>query len=261
MPDPETTGQPAPVEPSPAPVEAAQPEAEPTPQTPALPEKFAGKSAEEIASAYLEIEKEKGRLAQEVGELRARVPQAPQVQQFWYPQQPVQPEQRPEFDYTNPEQSIDRIVERRLEERERQRIAYEVAQREQEAGYSYNMGKDAALKSNPRLFEGIEPLVEQGVQMAYRQYGTPVTALRDPRTWERVAAAIRWERGETDRLVGLRPQPPNPPATGVPNQTRPAKAGIDLDEQSRRIAKEYGLSEQEAKEVIEKEMDISGGGR
>jgi len=261
VPENETPGQPAPAEPSPAPVETAQEPTAPTPQAPALPEKFAGKSAEEIASAYLEIEKEKGRLAQEVGELRARVSQPHPVQQVWYPQQPVQPEVRPEFDYTNPEQSIDRIVERRLEERERQRMSYEVAQREQEAAYSYNMGKDAALKSNPRLFEGIEPLVEQGVQMAYRQYNTPVTALRDPRTWERVAAAIRYERGEVDRLMSPKPQPPSPSATGVPNQTRQAKAGIELSDKDRQIAKGYGLSEQEAKEIIEREMEISGGER
>jgi len=261
VPDEETTGQPTPVEPSPAPVEAAQPAAEPTPQAPALPEKFVGKSAEEIASAYLEVEKEKGRLAQEVGELRARVPQPPQVQQFWYPQQPTQPEVRPEFDYTNPEPSIERIVERRLEERERQRMSYEVAQREQDAAYSYNMGKEAALKSNPRLFEGIEPLVEQGVQMAYRQYNTPIPALRDPRTWERVAAAIRYERGEVDRLMSPKPQPPNPSATGVPNQTRQAKAGIELSERDREFAKKWGINEQEAKELIEGEMERIGGER
>jgi hypothetical protein len=140
-------------------------------------------------------------------------------------------------------------------------MSYEVAQREQDAAYSYNMGKEAALKSNPRLFEGIEPLVEQGVQMAYRQYNTPIPALRDPRTWERVAAAIRYERGEVDRLMSPKPQPPNPSATGVPNQTRQAKAGIELSERDREFAKKWGINEQEAKELIEGEMERIGGER
>jgi len=222
-----------------------------------VPEKLADKSAEEIARSYLELEKKLGEQGRELGELRQRIPQY-QPQPQWYPPQYTQPEVRPEFDYGKPEESIDRIVERRLEQERQHRAAYEVSRQEQEAAYSYNMGKDVALRGNPRLFEGIEPLVEQGVQMAYRMYGTPVAALRDPKTWERVAAAIRFERGETDRLQSPRPQPPNPSATGVPNQTRQAKAGVELAEEDRRLAKELGLSEQEAKEIIEKE---TGGGR
>lgn len=35
-----------------------------------MPEKFTGKSAEEVAQSYIELEKEKGRISNEVGELR-----------------------------------------------------------------------------------------------------------------------------------------------------------------------------------------------
>jgi hypothetical protein len=257
VPDEQTPGQPTPVEPSPAPVETA-PATEPTPETPALPDKFRGQSAEDIARAYLEIEKEKGRLAQEVGELRQRIPQYQPQPPAYFPPQFTQPEVRPEFDYGKPEESIDRIVERRLEQERQQRAMYDVQRQEQEARLNYESGKEIALKSNARLYEGIEPLVEQAVQMAYRQYGLHPAALRDPKVWERAALNIRWDRGEVDRLSRPTPQPPIPSATGVPNQTRQAKAGVELDDDSRRLAKELGLTEQEAKEIIEKE---SGGGR
>lgn len=250
-------GQP-PAEPSPAPVETA-PTTDATPQAPApAPDKLAGKSPEELASMYLGLERKLGEQGRELGELRQRVSQVPPPPQ-WYPPQFTQPEVRPEFDYGKPEESIERIVERRLEKERQERATYEVQRQEQEARLNYESGKDIALKGNPRLYEGIEPLVEQAMQTAYRQYGLHPAALRDPKTWDRVALNIRWDRGEVDRLSRPTPQPPNPSATGVPNQTRAdAKAGVELDDESRRLAKELGWTEQEAKEIIEKER---GGGR
>jgi hypothetical protein len=245
-------GQPTVAEPSPVP--EAAPTTEPTPQAPVLPEKFVGKSAEEIASAYMEIEREKGRLAQEVGELRARPQYVPQP----IPYYPPQPTPMPEFDYGKPEESVARIVEARLERERMDRAQYEVGRQETDAQLNYGAGRDAALRSNPRLYEGIEPMVEQAMQVAYRQFGLHPSLLRDPKTWDRVAANIRWERGEVDRLQRPSVQPPNPSHSATPNLTRNARAGVELDDDARRLAKEFGLSEQEAREIIEKE---SGGGR
>ena len=240
-----------------APAEGAPPAA------PAVPEKLAGKSAEEIASQYLELERKLGEQGRELGELRARVSQVPPQPPQWYPPATTQPEHKIEFDYGNPEASVERLVERRLERERNDWLAAQAMSREQEASYNYGVGKDAALKGNPALFDGIERDVEQAVQLAYRQYGATPSALRDPKMWERVAVNIRFERGELDKVVGKRTpnvQPPHPTATAVPNQTRPeSKVGVELDDKARQLARDFGLSEQEAKEIIEKEREFGGG--
>ncbi len=263
MSDETTVGQPQAESPSPATETPAQPVTQTPPiQEEKLPEKFAGKSAEEIASHYLELEKKLGEQGREIGELKAqRVPQY-QPQPQWYPQPSYPPEPRVEFDYGKPEESVERIVEKRLEQERQNRATYEVQRQEQEARLNYESGKDVAVKGNPRLYEGIEPQVEQAIQMAYRQYGLHPAALRDPRVWERAAQNIRLERGEFDRLTKPGVQPPQPSHTAVPNQTRTeARVGVELDDDIRHLAKELKLSEQEAREIIEKERDYSGGGR
>lgn len=261
-------GEPTATEPSPAP--AAAPATEATPQAPVIvPEKLAGKSAEEIASQYLELEKKLGEQGRELGELRSRIPQQPQFQppppQF-YPQQPIQPEPRIEFDYGKPEESVirivDHLVEKRLEAERQNRATHEVRQREQEAQVNYQSGRDTALKSNPRLFEGIEADVDQIMQTGYRQLGWHPAILRDPKAWERAAVNLRFDRGEYDRLAKPSIQPPQPSHTAVPNLAKSeTKAGVELDDDTRKMAKEFGISEQEARDIIEKERDYSGGSR
>ena len=260
MSDETTVGQPQAESPSPVVEVAAQPEATPTAPAP-VPEKLSGKSADEIAAQYLELEKKLGEQGRELGELRSRIPQY-QPQPQWYPQPSYPPEPRVEFDYGKPEDSVKNIVRMELELERQNRATYDVQRQEQEARLNYDAGKDVAVKGNPRLYEGIEPQVEQAIQMAYRQYGLHPAALRDPRVWERAAQNIRLERGEFDRLTKPGVQPPQPSHTAVPNQTRTeARVGVELDDDIRHLAKELKLSEQEAREIIEKERDYSGGGR
>lgn len=71
---PDDAGAPAPVTADPV-VPAAAPAAD------ELPEKFAGKSAVEIAASYADLEKELGRQAQEVGSLRTLTDQLLEVRQ------------------------------------------------------------------------------------------------------------------------------------------------------------------------------------
>ena len=105
-------GQPPVAEPSPVP--EAAPDATPTPQTSEpvpVPEKFAGKSVEELAAGYLGLEKKLVEQGRELGELRARVPQYQPQPQYYPPPQTQVP--MPEFDYGKPEESVSRIVEAR----------------------------------------------------------------------------------------------------------------------------------------------------
>jgi hypothetical protein len=250
-----TPGQPVP-EPSPAPEPA--PATEATPPAPVLPGKLAGKSAEEIASQYLELEKKLGEQGRELGELRQRIPQFQQPPPY-YPPQVAPPEPKEEFNYADPEGSINRMWDKRFAEKERQRVYQESSRNATEAELSFRAGMELATQRNPRLYEGIEAEMEKAAQMAVRDYGTLPAALRSTKTLDSMAAAIRWERGEVDRLVKQTPQPPQPSPTAVPNQTRTSKAAIELDEKSRAMAKAWGLSEQEAKEIIERETE--GGGR
>lgn len=244
----------------PSPAQEPAPAVEPTPQAPAVPEKLAGKSAEEIAAQYLELERKLGEQGRELGELRQRVTQPPPQVPVYYPPQFTQPEPKVEFDYGNPEASVERLVERRLERERNEWMAAQAMTREQEATYNYSVGKDAALKANPALYEGIEQDVEKAVQLAYRQYGATPISLRDPRMWERVAVNLRFERNELDKIYGKpRVQPPQPSPTGVPNQTRAdARVGVELDDRARELARAYGLSEQEARDIIEKERELGG---
>ncbi len=259
MPDENTAGQPTPVEPSPAPVETA-PATEPIPQAPApVPDKLAGRSAEEIAAQYLELEKKLGEQGRELGELRQRIPQYQPQPPVYYPPQFTQPEVRPEFDYGKPEESIDRRVEWRFEQERQQRAAYEVQRQGQEAQFAFNAGKAIALKQNPDLYTGIEPELEQAAQMAHR-LGAPPSAFLDPKYLETLAVNIRHQRGELSKIFGKAAiQPPTPSATAVPNQTRQAKVGVELSDDERRWAKDNGLSEQEAREIIENELAHGGG--
>ncbi len=271
MSDPENQGQPVSTEPSPAPAGQA-PDAEPTQQASApttpVPEKFAGKSADEIAVHYLELEKKLVEQGRELGELRSRIPQyQPQFQPpppQYYPQQPAQPEPRIEFDYGKPEESVIRLanqlVEKRLEEERQHRAAFDVRRQEEEARVNYVAGREAALKNNPRLFDGIESEVDQLMQNGYRQGGWHPAVLRDQKAWERAAVNLRFDRGEYDRIGKPAVQPTQPSHIAVPNQTRPeARVGVELDDDTRQYAKNWGISEQEARDIIEKEREQGGG--
>lgn len=259
MPELEQTGQPTP-EPSPAPVETAPTDA-PIPQTPAVPDKLAGRSAEEIASQYLELEKKLGEQGRELGELRQRVSQAPPPQPVYYPP-PAADRQEPRFeiDYTKPDGGVADFVERRLQKERQEWQTQQVMTRAQEANYSFSLGRDAALKANPKLYEGIEREVQDAARYAYENNLASPVMLRDQKFWDRLAINLRFETGQLDKVYSKpQVQPPQPSPTAVPNQTRAdARVGIELDEETRRWAREHGISEKEAKELIESEAERGG---
>ena len=94
---------------------------QPQPEEPSLPEKYQGKSLEEVVKMHQEAEKLLGRQSSEVGELRKVVddyistqtqPQAPQ-------QQYVEPEDDIDY-FTDPQAAVNRAIENHPKIREAQ---------------------------------------------------------------------------------------------------------------------------------------------
>lgn len=80
------------------------------PQEPSIPEKYQGKSLEEIVQMHQEAEKALGKQGSEVGELRKVVDEYISHQQPAAPQQQVEPED--ELDYfTDPQSAVNRAIE------------------------------------------------------------------------------------------------------------------------------------------------------
>ncbi len=86
-----------------------------------IPKKFEGKSSEEVVKAYLNLEKDHGRLANEVGELRKYTDRLLELQLQEKADTGKQDSQEPEFDSAdfldNPEKVIERLVEKRVNEK------------------------------------------------------------------------------------------------------------------------------------------------
>jgi len=81
-----------------------------------VPERFKGKSAEEIAKSYVELEKLNSRQAQDLGEMRKQVDQL--VREFEESKaEPVPPEPTVSVDdiYASPEEAIERVVRKVIE--------------------------------------------------------------------------------------------------------------------------------------------------
>lgn len=84
--------------------EAEVPEEEPQEE---LPEKYRGKSLQDIARMHQEAERHMGRQSAEVGELRAQVDQIIKAQ---LNQAPKEPEEEPDF-FLEPDKAINRAIE------------------------------------------------------------------------------------------------------------------------------------------------------
>jgi len=84
--------------------EVEQPQEEPT-----VPEKYQGKSLEEVVQMHQEAEKLLGRQSSEVGELRKVVDDYISSQQQSAPQQPVEPEDDIDY-FTDPQGAVNRAI-------------------------------------------------------------------------------------------------------------------------------------------------------
>ncbi len=239
-----------------------------------IPEKFKGKSAEEIAAAYMEVEKEKGRLAAEQGELRRAVDYLVaerQARENVMRQQPAEPPapavtQAPKVDFwDNPETAVKLAIEREGTRIVNQQLGYfvqalsqaQVASNFQRAAQAHDQGKSIMSKET-RLFEGIENDVEGMVYNSLRplaEAGQDVSGqLVDPQTWKTAAAMLRYSRGEFDRLTpGVARGGMAPTQTNIPSSTRPQEEEeqVEVSPEDIQFARIAGLSEKQAREVAQ----------
>lgn len=239
-----------------------------------LPEEYKGKSVKELVNILEERKKFIGKQSTSIGDLQKDLSYYEQLQQRQdsamrqvYPQQyPYTPVEEPvQFNFANPVETIEKVVEKRIAERDMQGMVVQQQRVIVSAGASHEEGRKV-VGTNPKLFEGIERDVEESIINFYRPYvqqGYDVSQqLRDPKTWETAAMAIRLQRGEVDRLVPKSIKPASFVATETPTAVKSAgfetEPTIEVDDELRKMIKQYGLTEKEAREVILEEAKRKG---
>ena len=250
------------------------------------PEKYRGKSPEELAAILQEQEKFVGEQARQIGELKK---QLEQFQGFMaqlysqpmgqgYPQpgfgvQPGQPGQfgqtpfQPQFGQQQPDlpppdeiatvQDAYKVAQAIYEQKEAERRAMEEQRRAMEAQMYLTTGRQNALKSNPKLYEGIDQQVTATIYNSFLEGRITPLQLADPKTWETTAVMVRAGMGEYD-LSKYYTQPSPPPAS-IPYSERPQtvkpseeKPVTQLTEDQKMFVKMAGFNPEEfAKELAE----------
>lgn len=246
------------------------------------PDKLEGKSTEELREMFTEQEKVMGKLSEKIDQFKGDV-------EYWknksdsmdrdrqlygqnMPQQGAQPmqpaqQQAPQFDWQRPEESVGGVVDQKLAD-ERKMYAQEQINRViDEAKVAFNVGFDAAKRSNPRLFEG-KDFEREVVDFMYNHYapfaqrGTPVAHyLNNPKIWVRTAQNMRLERNEYDRLQPERIDPVSPTGTQIPDQAKPQSPEtrpVDFSPGAKQMVgwfkeKGYVEGEDEAAEMVTEE--------
>jgi hypothetical protein len=263
--------EPEPKEPVPEPSGAPDPTPEPVPEPSDIPERFQGKKPEEIIKMYEEAEKEKDRLGTEVGNLRKETDEyrnnlayyqnlaqdlQAQREKGGQPESSATPDVR--FDYDNPVPSVQQVVQTELQKYEEKRKKMAEEREYKEATVNYAGGRNAALKSNPDLFRGIERQVEQGVWQAYQGKWVGAHDLKDPKTWENAARLIHMNNEDYDRLVPpkVNPVPPTPTERPGATKTEPPEEEaphLELDDFGKELLthRPEGMSEEDFLKLVQ----------
>lgn len=279
----EPIGGPAP------PVEPQGQTGEPSSGPTAGADPYAGKSDEELRAILRDKESFIGRQTTEIGSLRDRVDyferlddirrQQEEIQRTQGRQQPQpgQPgtTQAPEvpavnWDYDKPVESTTEIVRKEMHA-ERMRMGQLAMQSNvNAAAQAFEEGRQAMRNSGDKLYEGIEKDVEAEVYNHYLpwlQQGHDVSQWMRPgsEAWVRAAQNIRLGRGEYDRLKPDMPITTHPVQAGqteVPSPpARPEAPSAELTSEEKQMAKQFGWTDEQAKEIREKERALHGGAR
>jgi len=244
--------------------------------------KYEGKTAEELQEILGEQEKAMGKLSEKVDQFkgdmdywRTRSDSMDRDKQLYgqtTPQTVAQPTQQatvqaPQFNWEKPVESVSGVVDQRLAE-ERKIYAQDQINRVVDEGkVAFNVGFDAAMRSNPRLFEGKEFQREiadfmMGYYAPFAQKGIPVAHyLNNPKVWIKAAQSKRLDRDEYDKIQPERIDPVSPTGTQIPDQAKPQspeEKPVDLSPGAKHMVswfkeKGYVEGEEEAAEMVREE--------
>lgn len=151
------------------------------------------------------------------------------------------------------------------------------AEREQEkrgqyvntARTAYESGKAAALKSNPKVFQGIESKVSEGMLDNVKrslEMGNPVDveSLNNPKMWEAAAIAYRISEGEDLMSIASKyydtrkaTVPMTPTYTETPSAGTPPKAEMPLTPEQEFIISKGNITREAFMEARKKVRDIT----
>ena len=267
-----------PVEPDPSdptPQPEPDPEVKPEDQVPEVPEEFKGKTSEDLIKEIQASQKELGKQSKEVGELRNSLEYEKQLREMAVQRtreadaQPTPAEEpRVDWNYEKPVESVEQIVDRRLDKRDGIRQQNDLKQVQAEAQSNYAEGRRLSMSQNSKLFEGIEREVEDGVYRAYMNRTIGIHELRNPEAWTMTANLIHLRDGKMDRLQPTSIKPVETTSTELPTPAKPGTTekpftGLDYtNEGTQKMVKQYGLTKEEAEEIIKEEQERTpGGGR
>lgn len=223
---------------------------------------YKDKSPDELRSMLRDAQKQIGKQANEVGEvrrlkeefeaLRSELAQR-QYQQFEQPRYvPAPPkEEEEEFDFTSVPKSVEKIVERKLQQ-ERQARQMEMARRDAlDAQAAFEAGKKEAFKQNPELYRGLEKDLEWQFFNGWKNGTVDKRTLADPSNWEALAVVMRHQKGDLANVMSRKTV--TAPRMETPTSRRMAEAEDDdtfqLTREDRDLMERSGLSEKEYREA------------
>lgn len=189
----------------------------PPPATPApLPDKFTGKSIEDVVRSYQEVEKFAGEKAREVGELRSQMTYLTNLMQQQLAQQqadvqappPPPVQQGPQFNWDKPEDSVRGVARTEV-------LQGMEALRYQQAAAMAPLVKSSVIREYPQVFDGLDlNAIDTTMQRGIRQRLISPESVANPETWLMAATILRGKMNNWQMNNG--PVPVRPVQTEQP---------------------------------------------
>jgi len=239
------------------------------PPEPDVPEEFKGKTPAELRKMVTDTQKELGGQAKEIGDLRNNLAFSKQLRELELQrardagsqaaQQPQEP--RVDWNFEKPVESVEQIIDKRLDAREKTAQQYNMQRVQEEAQSNYAEGRRLSMKRNPTLYEGIEREVEDAVYEGYQRGHAKLHDLRSPDAWDIVAKMIHLRDNRIDRLQPAAVQPVETvggelPTPAKPGTTEKPFTGLDYtDRDVQKMMDQYGLTKEDAEEIIKEEQE------
>ena len=237
-----------------------------TPSEPQLPDKYQGKSVEELAQMHSELEGKLGKQSNELGELRSAV----QYQQQYLQNQATQQGQSQgdtgttklelnnETFYDKPLESTRQVVQEEIGQALGNFAQYQ--QRDKENA-SFEQGYSQAVSKFGNKFNGQEGIVRELVSTWYEGEKRKNPNLRpeilmNDKPWEVALNASQVASGNYQIVpTGMNPtpQPMQPTGTEIPGTTTSTQSSntpMRLNEEAQAMLKGFKLTEQQERDVV-----------